>query len=303
MKQSLILAVFAVLLSFEAKGKPMTNLGPKGNQIIAAEFAAYMARFPKGQCGGKTENRRAIVSGFGLFSGITYNITSVVLRSFAGTSDLEFVKVKPLKIGDEIIDVCFVSTNVRWDLAGAILAYETSHFQPELVLMTGRSGATFGAIEAGALNSATGSSGFNGLGEPLVSIENPNMPESEWIIPELAPGEEVRMLWDSESIGQRIRPLISKLGYDLLTPPGARLENTYICNNLSMILLHYAAGNSLSLAGGEINLPKPSFSKQPIAGFFHYPQVDADHPILPAKQLAGWRQVITEILSEALSLR
>ena len=58
-----------------------TNLGAAGNQEVLERYQAYLA---KGRgCRAEGNGKRVILSGFGLFRGVSYNISGAVVASMA----------------------------------------------------------------------------------------------------------------------------------------------------------------------------------------------------------------------------
>lgn len=290
-----------------------TDLGNTGNAAVSSTFKKYKEKNPFGQCKGSS-NKRVILTGFGLFSGVDYNISGTVMRSMANpqffpsfidTSQALMTNVNPtnglvnsadkgawganrtLTIDGEKFDVCFLVLDVIWDLAAAIILYESNLFKPELVLMSGR-GADQAIFEFGALNQAVMAGGFSSNGAPLAN----NIPQKPWVLKNYEVGFELPMKWDNQFLASSVKNIISSLGYSVSAPDSARDENDYICNNVSFAVTHGLVSPT-ELAGQNI-LIESLGTQNSISGFFHFPAVDLEQSNLSNYKngVLNWARVI-----------
>ncbi len=318
-----VAAFAAALLGWTASAHAFTSLftdlGGVGNATVARTFADYQRKLSNG-CRPVAQGPRVIVTGFGLFFGIDYNISGAVVQSMANENawpaSIDLAKDAPLPAKAELrkgllaetdrgartvnralaIDgrtysVCFIVLDVLWDLAGAIVAHEMERFHPDFVLMTGRGGIS-AVVEAGALNTATALPGYRSSG----NSDHDNRPQSDWILEDTQPGasKEIAMTWSQKAVAARIEPLIKELGWSLEVPTSARSNNDYICNNVSYIALQAATNRILSLAGGELVI-RPWILRPPKIGFMHLPDGAAFTP----REIAGWGRVISAAIFES----
>ncbi|HEX4924445.1 MAG TPA: hypothetical protein VFV50_10175 [Bdellovibrionales bacterium] len=271
------------------------DLGAKGNAYAAELYARHVTRFPGGASRATGRNRRVMVTGFGLFEGIRFNIAGSVVSSLSdetfwpdngalggfpkrsardgrlafedhGTRIVSRTLARPA--GE--VDFSFAIFDVAWELAPALLAHELRHFKPELLFMIGR-GGTIAEIEAGALNRAVAKPGFAPDGVPLGEL---NMPAGEALLDDYPPGTELKLSWDRGKLGQALAPFMRGLDIELKTHDSARPSNGYICNNLSFVAAHAASGRPLRLAGGAIELAEMPELRGLQTGFLHLPQID-----------------------------
>jgi hypothetical protein len=241
-----------------------------------------------------------ILTGFGLFAGANFNISGAVISSMAsgslddgslnaGDKGARIVN-RAMQIGTQYVEVCLIVADVLWDFAGAIFIQEMQRFKPDLVIMTGRGGAT-AVVEAGALNEASKLSGFN----PDGSADPINSPVSAKILPD-DPDAEAAMTWNQRAVANKIQPMIEQLGFNLEIPASARIGNDYICNNVSFIAAKAASGVPIPLAGGELTLSVHA-PYAPKVGFFHYP-IGAK---LTASEIVAWQQILLSMVEVALT--
>jgi pyrrolidone-carboxylate peptidase len=291
----LSLLIFAMLNLFSCSREQdpsfiATDLGSVGNAEVANSFEQFKMR--AGDCQGATSLPRAIVTGFGLFSGASYNISGVVVESlslpeltsslidldnFSRTVTLSSkvasgtlsaqdsgarTRVRTMQIDGQSAEVCFILLDVKWDLAAAIIIRQMQIFQPRAVLMTGRGGSD-ARYEVASLNQTMGYAGFDHSG---VYAEN-NSPKSAEIVS--GGPSSLTMSWHAVQRQNATEALIRRLGYAAATSNGARSDNTYICNNVSYAVLFAATGQKIALAGGKITLDGSDTDAQ--IGFFHYP--------------------------------
>lgn len=278
-----------------AGSETKTDLGPTGNTQVAARFNAYKAKRASEAtgCRGLTSATRVMVTGFGLFTGVDFNISGLVVQSFADTAftpeDLALngtdaigtagvvaaglipesakggvTSVRQMTIRGKEYEICFVTLDVLWDLAAAIIVQEAEAFQPAMIIMSGR-GADQAIFEAGALNdAAVGLPGFSSSG----STQQANAP----VGPPILPGRPYKslMTWNKIALHAAAKPLVHSIGHTVTYAAGPRTTNNYICNNVSYVVLEAVNGAKMELAGGQIKW-QPAINSQPKVGFFHYP--------------------------------
>ena len=289
-----------------------TDLGEVGNHQIAQAFEKYKSK--KEICRIRSNYPRVILTGFGLFSGIDSNISGVVSQVLASTkfwpsqfntkiklpntdqsleafyhlneSDLGArTAQRIISIDGRKIDICFLTIDVKWDLASAITIYQMHHFQPHFVLMTGR-GESFASFEGGANNYATPYSGFHSNGEK----DFENTPKQTYVLNPNDPGVKstIPLTWNPFLARERSLDLLDSMGYESRAARYARDKNDYICNNIAFTVASAALNPPvINLAGNLISL-EPKLRWQPKVGFFHYPQ-DA---IAKKPELEIWARII-----------
>jgi hypothetical protein len=304
---------------------PKSDLGEQGNAFVARTFDAYRRLHPEGACRAGGTGRRVLVTGYGLFSGVNYNISGTVVRSMADPAfwpqrvDLGVPPPAPLAparsglvaapdaggeafnrtlfIDGQRYEACFLVLDVIWDLAGAIVIHEESRFKPAAVIMTGRGGGE-ASFEAGALNRASPFPGYDAQGRPLGTI---NVPESSWIVADEPDGAELPMTWDARALAAAAEPAAELLGYSAQGQVGARPENAYLCNDVSFVALHASRNRPTSLAGGRLLLASPELPAPPVVGFLHFPAVDAAHPDLASygAGIMGWSRILAGTIARS----
>ncbi len=323
---SLILSTFlsnSTLASISIS--PKTDLGKAGNLNVARDFEAYKKESVNIGCKAQGSGHRVILTGFGLFSGVNYNISGAVVSSMA---DLEFfpaeinlnhplkpnntlahdgilnqdklgVKIynRSLKINDDNFEVCFIVANVNWDFAAAVFLDQAGSFKPELVLMTGR-GSFSVSLEAGALNYAYQSAGYSAQGVDLGSLNRPRT-SKEKVLKDYPLNKILPLTWNTLAAKNRIEELVRELGFEVEEQTTARPENDYICNNVSFVLAHGSQNKSTTLAGGTIVIPNFNFKVVPKVGFFHFPNVDSKNPNIntAGSEIFSWTTVIAQVIS------
>ncbi len=297
---------------------PVTDFGPEGNQDVYSRYQRFLSSSQR--CEILTPGPRVMLTGFGLFSGVPYNISGALIENFAipevwpeelSTADHPHVinSSRPLKSGilkqsnhgvkvvnrklrinQRELSVCLVLIDVLWDFAGAVIAAEMERFQPNLVLMSGR-GDSDVILEGGAKNIATKLSGFKSNGD----IDTRNTPVSSTIDTGASGDLVVPMTWNNQDLQARIRPLVGTLGHLVSAPPLWRPSNYYICNNISFIALSAAAGFRFKLAGDLIDV-NPLIHSRPQIGFMHLPaDAEIQHATLPI-----WVHVYANLIDQAL---
>ena len=299
-----------------------SDLGEQGNIFVAKTFDAYRQLHPNGACRAQGAGKRVIVAGYGLFSGVPYNISGSVVRSMAdpafwpdqivlgepgasgagspvsgrvsASDDGAVAFNRSLVIDGERYEACFLVLDVIWDLAGAIVIQEETGFKPALILMTGRGGG-IASFEAGAINRATPYPGYDADGHPLGTI---NTPQSEWLLPDSPVGSVLPMPWNPGALAAAVKSETEQLGYSAFGQPAARPENNYLCNDISFVALHASQNKATSLAGNRIALDSPGLSKEPVVGFMHFPAADGDHPDLSAygPGIFAWGKILAKTI-------
>jgi hypothetical protein len=294
-----------------------TDLGPRGNERVAAAFEAYKSG--RQSCKVQDTGRRILLTGFGVFSGADYNISGVVAGSFAdakftpekidlhapfspaGAPDAGRVESgengahvinRSLFIQGQRYEICFLKLDVLWDLAAAIIIHEANRFQPEMILMTGR-GADVAELEGGAFNYAMPGMGYNSdgsLAEEVTPVSSNPMGDEQIPILKNAP-MRLAMSWDNKKLHTRIAPSIKKLGFETLVHADARWENSYICNNVSYAVLAATRDLPITLAGDKVLLT-PHLDRNTVVGFFHFPAAASHRPA----SVAAWIQVLATII-------
>jgi hypothetical protein len=301
-----------------------TDLGP-GNEAVAARYEAWVAKGARTQPPpvpkeGETPARRVMVTGFGLFSGVTFNVSGMVVESMANPEfwpaemDLRKAATPPkegslrrgvlkeddggarvwqrtLVIDGRRFEVAFLLLDVLWDLAPAIVLHEARTFRPDFVLMTGRGGRE-AVLEGGSRNRATPHPGFRADGAP----DEKNRPRGKTVLDPALEGVEsdVAATWDNVALAAAVTPLVREIDerFEVLAPAGGRAENDYICNNVTNVVLHALKGVEVPLAGDRIRLRADLPGVE--AGFFHYPAGAKDDPA----EAQAWARVLATILRE-----
>lgn len=309
-------AVFVLVLALLPLPAFATDLGD-GNVEVGKTFAKWVEGGPRlkaSDC-----ERRVLISGFGLFSGVDYNISGVVVESMAneafwpkGVRLDEAMKTpakskvksglltekdggakvwqRTLVIDGETYEVGFLLLDVLWDLGAAITLYEAKTFKPHLIVMTGRGGQK-AIFEKGALNQAAGYPGFrsDGAQDPKNTPVTPNVLDPKLDGIEAAIG----MTWDNTKLADAARPVVDsmKKGYAVMAADAARPRNTYICNNISCAVLHGIKRDAISLAGGKIKITGVDLSDT-TAGFFHYPAASTNEPA----EVLTWARMLATVV-------
>jgi len=297
----------------------VTDFNKEGNEDVADRYHAFLKR-PE-RCEFRGPGRRVLLTGFGLFAGVPFNISGALIENFARMDvwpenvitsagpialkpGLELkqgrledssggVKVvnRRLRIDGADYNFCLVLLDVLWDFAGAVIAAEMERFQPDLVVMSGR-GSEGVIVESAAKNTAIPLSGFKSSGDQDAN----NTPTSDAINTGASPDLIVEMTWDNKALARRIAPRVKALGYETHAPDAWRPGNDYICNNLSFITLHAARGTRFDLAGGLVHV-QPVLPSQPQIGFVHLPAAATLDP----QTLPQWVQVYASLIDQAFA--
>ncbi len=304
-----------------------TNLGEVGNQKVSDVFKLHQKDTHK-TCRAVGSGKRVIVTGFGLFSGVDFNISGLVVSSMADakfwpTDDRNLGSIqnpvvssgvlkdtdhgvqivnRSMVINGESYEVCFLTLDVLWDLAASIIIYQSELFKPELVMMSGR-GSTVDVmhLENGAVNRAMKLSGYDSSGTP----DSDNSPEDDKIIEDIPLYELEMMTWDNVRLQSKIQPIAKKIDIDVIAEKYARSGNTYICNNVSYAVLNALQGKRFTLAGKLIGINKTedtlasviySGSNNVKIGFFHYPPYAGSS----VNEVRTWAEVIAGMIDASL---
>lgn len=316
------LPLAAVLLLLAAApalaGPQSTDLGAAANARAARVFNAYRRSHPGGACPAGGGGTRLLLTGFGPFDGLSYNVSGAAVRSMADpafwpeNAPLDSVAPAPdarpddaapsseegaeafersLVIDGRRYDVCFLLLDVAWDSSGAIVAYEESKFRPALVLMTGV-GSKVARVESSAYNTADAADADNAGAKPVSTAILPSLPE----------GQEVPMTWDAGRLAAVVRPDVEALGWRVeAMPRGWPKGEDFICNNVSLVALNASLDLPTELAGGLIRLRSPELAQAPVVGFFHLPPVQERFLELSraGPEIFGWDKVLARLIGEA----
>jgi len=272
-------------LPSQQKATAPTDLGAEGINV-ANRFAANAKK--SSHCAEtQTADYRVMVVGFAPFQSSSTNFSGVVAMNFVSMlndekSEMSIPKLQPqdvdailsqgqVRIKDKRVEVCQIMVSVIWDLAGAIVLNEAAKFHPDLIIMSGIDGSNpaSGTIEQVANNTATVASGFEGDGSESSVIPIPKEGKAPAIIH--GGPEKIRMTWDAGAALKNMLPLIkARLSDVALTSKTDDTPGTYLCNNISYVVLYGLSGKLVSLASDEIKLKFDGLA-QTKAGFLHYP--------------------------------
>jgi hypothetical protein len=303
------------------EGKLMTDLG-NGNALVRERFDDYRLR--PGHCeANDPDATRILFTGFGLFTGASFNISGAVSdylsdpdhwpksanvrdefirgtsegfrqRSlsrddFGGTS-----RTRTLVLNGQKYEMCFLTLEVLWDLAGAIIHHEASLFKPEVIIMTGK-GSAGAVFEGGAINHALPMGGYFYDGRYAGPL---NTPIDSYVIPDHPRDQVMPMNWPARDLWSESRGWIESMGHSSQWLADARPSNDYICNNVSYVVLTALTQEPIRLAGGEIELPPfTEFDAATTVGFFHYP---ATASLENAHQ---WAAVMAQVIAGSATSR
>jgi pyrrolidone-carboxylate peptidase len=321
-------AVLVLLATANASpiwGRPLaTDLGHSGNQRVAAAFEAY--RQNSRGCQAQGSQKRVLVTGFGLFQDYKFNISGVIVESMSNpdffparidtTWPTHVPKIEPMpgrlsnsdnggKAYNRVLnldgvnyDFCFLLLDAQWDLAAGIAVHEISRFQPHMVLMTGAGG--FEAIfESGAINKTDRKAGYSAEGESLGSL---NRPRSTWILPDAPANDYQEMNWDTSFLAAAARPLIGAMRYQTSVNSPGNASESYICNNLSYVVLRALRGHPVTLAGDQIKLPAVRGAQAARVGFLHIPAMRmVGEGYTFAGEVSGWSRILAMIARAELT--
>jgi pyrrolidone-carboxylate peptidase len=276
--------------------KVLTDLG-SDNEAVAERFNQYKAK--RDHCSLVPRDKakyRVILAGFGPFSGLEFNTSSLVAMNFSAQLDhTQAGLISPLINKDDAdgivrqdivsidgvkVAVCAVSASVIWDLAAAIYLHEAQNFKPDLIIMSGMDGGnpTLGTWEHHAMNVAKSMHGYERNGSQ--SSVTPKEP-ADGSDPLILPGgpEVLPMTWNAKRLVEVTSPMVRKFftNFDVQTSD-EETPGKYLCNNVSYVMLAGLAGHPLPLAGGKMSM-KINGLESVRAGFFHYPwdsEQDAD---------------------------
>jgi pyrrolidone-carboxylate peptidase len=99
------------------------------------------------------------------------------------------------------------------------------------------------------------------------------------------------MTWNPSALKAATKDMIESLGHQVTASTAPRSDNTYICNNVSYVVLEAIQGAHLSLAGGLLRM-NPDISPTTKAGFFHFPAYANNSP----EDVAVWVKVLAKII-------
>ncbi len=283
-----------------------TNFGPEGNAKVTSTFLEYVKK--NQHCDNSGTGLRVLVTGFGQFSsaprnkrGELYNFSGVVARGFTDeiwpkkTDNLSAATVDPqraklsyartsqlpaaqqggyaeqvsLNINGKEVVVCTLLLDVVWDQSAAIIAYETSRFFPDKILMVGLNNSvkTTAILEIGAVNAASISSGFTADGEKdLANTPKATLPNERkiFIVPSGKNGisSMIDMSWGAHSMALAMNTYASQIRmpgeegrpFSARAAPAVSEINTFILNNVAFIVANATLGKTMELAGGSLVL-------------------------------------------------
>lgn len=294
-----------------------TDFSNEGNRAVAERYRGFLSR--PGHCEIKGPGRRVMLTGFGLFQGVPFNVSGALMENFAQPEiwPEEILTAEPprrlepsiaiargiladesggvkvmnrrLKINGIDTNLCLILVDVLWDFAGAVITSEMERFQPDLVVMSGR-GSSGVTLESAARNTAIPFPGFKSNGE----TDGDNIPISPTIQTEREQELVVAMTWDNQALARRVAPFVKKIGHETRAPKAWSPGNDYICNNLSFIAVHAAGGTPIGLAGGLITA-KPVLQSMPQIGFMHLPAIAG----LTRESLPIWVKVYASLIDQA----
>jgi pyrrolidone-carboxylate peptidase len=301
-----------------------TDLISNGNQRAFDRYNAYKSARESAEISGCSSKgnseRRVLLTGFGPFVANQANISGLVVDSisdedfWADELSSEFADKLPSSIfgsdrpgkyggrakqrtliyNGEEYEVCFVILEVQWDLAGAIALFEAAQFVPDFVLMTGfGADRTKGRLEDVALNKALGPAGYDGEG---VYSGMKNAPKGHIVLPDGKPS--VYMTWNPNRLIDNSGDAMDSLNratssnFGLTKVSGASPNNTYICNNISYIMLKALANKRVKLAGRKLALGGNLSFPEIRAGFFHFPKGSQNS----GRSVWGWSHVIFSMI-------
>lgn len=305
---------FTLLMTDLSANTIDSDLG-RGNEKVKATFEAHLNH--NEVCKPKTNHPRVLLTGFGLFKNVSFNISGVLADNFIHQPPYQLEgkileshfgaksQTQVLEVAGQMIEVCSLVLDVSWDLSAALTIKYAESFRPDFILMMGRGDSPYTAIfENGALNLTHSLGGFGPNGEYL---GDKNLPISKKILPEtLSPPGEVSFTWNPQEIEKDLNDKIASISkrLSIMFPENARSTNRYICNNISYLVQYAVSEKPLSLAGGLIEwvpLLKPGTK----AGFLHLPQHGISSSSLSSsrsqREIANWIELLKLIISHELS--
>ncbi|MBQ49826.1 MAG: hypothetical protein CMP10_20765 [Zetaproteobacteria bacterium] len=278
-----------------------TDLSASGNFEVTQRFKSFMTKDL--HCTKPTSShKRVILTGFGLFTGVSYNISGMAIEAMSKQQywpdvidEIDYqerlsqlsnnklihielgalrtkdrggrIAQRTLSIQGNQYEVCFINLDVIWDLAAAIIMEEAERFQPDMIIMTGRGNQNL-IFEGGALNQVNTLHGFDNYGNPV----HQNTPAvNTTVLPPESPGVQnhIKMNWDGINLNNINKDIFTAMKLQSLTPDKGRKENTYICNNTAYVVGHGIKGVTLELAGKKLIL-NPSAIENCKFGFMHF---------------------------------
>lgn len=295
-----------------ANGTLKTDLG-QSNSEVAARFERYKAK--QSHCSfDAAADYRVILAGFGPFSGRPINTSGLIAHNFVDfqnnrintpiiptltTNDHDGIaKQGQVAIAGKHISICAVTASVIWDLAGAIYLYEASIFKPNLIIMSGMDGKNnyVGTWESGTKNVAAGLSGYEHDGS---SSEVTPSTDGQDLIP-IVPGSAATldMTWDPVALTGMANPLLRRDLQTFTTRNAVgHTPGTYLCNNVSYVVIAGLTGVEIPLAGGLLPIRIQNLSDTK-AGFFHYPWLSPQD----GEAVRAWSNVMAGAIKQILEL-
>jgi len=310
---------FILTLHLTILAQAQMEFSASEDQILTQKYQSYIKSGRK--CQAVNAGPRVILTGFGLFEGVSFNISGAIISNLASQDfwpDLTEASTtqtvsstllsldrgilnnsengfriynRSLWIDHKQVSACLILLDVEWDISAAILIHEMIEFQPQVVVMTGLNGTDQAELEAAAVNESNREPGFFSNGKP----DSLNTPLVPFVNPQVNSPPQISMNWDQTKIAANIQPLLEDLQVSLSTPSGPAASNDYICNDISFIALEALKNQPLHLADGGIEL-YPNFVKPPKIGFFHYP-VNAR---FDSQELFTWSRVLLTITAQGL---
>lgn len=286
-----------------------TDLGELGNSYVNARFESYKAKNPNGQC---VRNRpdlpSAILTGFGIFNGITYNISGEIVKNASGSiQDPQAATpyldasdyggralTRVLELNHHEVEVCFLNLEVTWDLAASIILFESLHFTPSAILMMGRGFGQSVDFVPQANNVTSPSTGYDYSGKML---EKENSPKSKWILNTPGAPKKMPFRWNGKKLAKSVKSELSGSKYTVKYLGKADGLGGFICNSLGYTIGAALNGNEVRLAGGEIVFDRDTLKSTASFGFLHLPAVDAFESTLTESTLDNLTRLVLKTLS------
>ncbi len=284
------------VLPADRNSEVATHLGAIGNKEMRKRFNDYQAKSEHCPPPSHPNERRVLVTGFGLFSYPPINpqrepfnlsgvLAATAVEANVGDGFLDHFAAERLasqshlrnqdrgarlRVGhwraeyDTPVTVCSLVLTVQWDLAAAIILAEAQRFVPESILMMGLGGRQSTVVlETGALNRASVSAGFDEQGR----LDGSNFPEIQdgelfpAILPSrLDPPDSVSLTWNAHKAAQLLNHAIAVESLEWVdgfsVATGASSQNDYICNNVAYLVRVGAMGQRLELANGAVQFDR-----------------------------------------------